>query len=76
MSDPYEAIALTQNANVQAFVMLAKCLMNNGALKPGQFQAAIKSTFNEAEADWSRLDYQSLQHLATALDRAEIEDRR
>jgi hypothetical protein len=74
--DSYEVAALYASATTSAFVILAKCLLNNGALKPGQFPAALKSTFNEAEADWQRLDYQFLQQLATAIDEAEIRDRR
>jgi hypothetical protein len=62
----------TQNA----FVVLAKCLMNNGALKPGQFPKALKDTFNEPDADWSRLDYHYFQQLAAMLEEAEIRDRR
>jgi hypothetical protein len=76
MSDPYEAIALTSNGTLQAFAILTKCLLNNGALRPGQFQSSIKETFNEPEADWNRLDYHYLQQLAALLDKVETEDRR
>jgi hypothetical protein len=71
-----EVAALYANATQIAFVILAKCLLNNGALKPGQFASAIKATFNESEADWQRLDYQYLQRLAAQLDEAETRDRR
>jgi hypothetical protein len=76
MEPALEAVALYAGATKTALVILAKCLMNNGALKPGQFANALKSTFNEAEADWQRLDYQYLQQLATMLEDAETRDRR
>jgi len=49
--------SITQNA----FVILTKCLMNNGALKPGQFSSAIKAKLNEVENRRS-LDYQYLSN--------------
>ena len=61
MKDAFEAIAYSNNATHQALAVLTKCLVNNGALKPGQFSSALKDTFNEPDADWSRLDYQFLQ---------------
>jgi hypothetical protein len=64
------------NAMTQALASLNKCLLNNQSLKPGQFSGAIKQTFNETEADWSRLDYQFLMNLAKVLDEAEANDRR
>jgi len=70
-----KALAHATSAAQNAFVILAKCLMNNGALKPGQFSAALKQTFSEAEADWSRLDYVFLQQLAKMLEDAEERDR-
>ena len=70
-----DKLVLSNNATQQAFVILAKCLLNNGALKPGQFSQALKITFNEAEADWEKLDYTLLQLLADALDRAETQGR-
>jgi hypothetical protein len=57
-------------------VILNKCLLNNRALLSGQFSAALKSTFNEVDADFGRLDYQYLQSLATMIDNSEVEDRR
>jgi membrane-bound lytic murein transglycosylase len=57
---------LYAGATQNAFVVLAKCLVDNGALKPGQFSSAIKSTFNEA--DRRGLDYQFSQRLAQMLD--------
>jgi hypothetical protein len=75
MEPALEAVALYASANKTALVILAKCLLNNGALRPGQFANALKSTFNEAEADWQRPDYQYLQQLATMLDEAETRDR-
>jgi hypothetical protein len=71
-----KALALYASATQNAFVILAKCLMNNGALKPGQFPKALKETFNEPDADWSRLDYHYFQQLAAMLEEAEIRDRR
>ena len=68
--------SLYASATQNAFVILTKCLMNNGALKPGQFSSALKSTFNEAEAEYQRLDYQYFQHLAQILDDAETHDRK
>ena len=71
-----EALGLAMNAVTQALASLNKCLLNNQSLKPGQFSGAIKQSFNEAEADWSRLDYQFLMNLAKVLDETEANDRR
>ena len=71
-----QAMSLLMNGTQHALVSLNKCLLNNGALKPGQLSGAIKETFNHAEADWSRLDYQFLQLLAKLLDETEASDRR
>ncbi|MFZ0095292.1 MAG: hypothetical protein WB540_16590 [Pseudolabrys sp.] len=65
--------ALYAGATQNAFVVLAKCLVDNGALKPGQFSSAIKSTF---EADRRGLDYQFSQRLAQMLDEAETRDKK
>ena len=75
MDPTLKALALYTSATQNALVILAKCLMNNGALKPGQFSAALKSTFNEGQADWQRLDYQYFRSLAALLDEAEKRDR-
>jgi hypothetical protein len=61
--------SITQNA----FVILTKCLMNNGALKPGQFSSAIKAKLNEVENRRS-LDYQYLQQLTAMLDESELRE--
>jgi hypothetical protein len=74
--DPTEIAALYASATQTAFVILTKCLLNNGALQPGQFAQALKSTFNEAEADWQRLDYQYLQRLAKMIEDAESRGRK
>ncbi|MGA8821676.1 MAG: hypothetical protein WB613_02500 [Pseudolabrys sp.] len=66
--------ALYAGATQNAFVVLAKCLVDNGALKPGQFSSAMKSTFNEA--DRRGLDYQFSQRLAQMLDEAETRDKK
>ena len=58
--DSFEYIGLTNNAVLQAFAILNNCLLNNGALKPGQFSTAIKSSFNDPGADWNRPDYKLL----------------
>jgi hypothetical protein len=71
-----QAMSLLMNGTQQAMVSLHKCLLNNGGLKPGQLSGAIKETFNHAEADWARLDYQFLQLLAKQLDETEASDRR
>jgi len=47
-------LAYIASASQQALVILAKCLMNNGALRPGQFSAALKDTFNHPETRWDR----------------------
>jgi hypothetical protein len=75
LSPEMMALAYNASATQNALVILAKCLMNNGALKPGQYQNAIKATFNEPDADWTRLDYVFLQHLAQMLEDAEVRDR-
>jgi hypothetical protein len=76
LSPEMKALALTASATQNAFVILAKCLMNNGALKPGQLPKALIETFNEPDADWTRLDYHYLQQLATMLEQAETRDRK
>jgi len=76
MSDHWQALALVMNATQQALASLNKCLLNNGALRPGQFSGAIKETFNHADANWTRFDYQYLQLLAKLLDETEAKDRR
>ena len=71
-----KVIGNVSNAFTQALVTLDKCLLNNGALKPGQFSEALKSTFNHPDADWERLDYTILRMLAKEIDDAEVRDRR
>jgi hypothetical protein len=63
------------NAMVNIFSILHKCLLNSGALKPGQFSEALKGTFNHPDADWERFDYAIFQLLAKEIDRAERDDR-
>jgi hypothetical protein len=70
-----KALAHYANGMQVALVVMANCLMNNGALRPGQFSNALKATFNEPDADWSRLDYWFLQQLAKMMDEAETRDR-
>ena len=76
LSPEMKALALTASATQNALVILAKCLMNNGALGPGQFPKALKDTFNEPDADWTRLDYHYLRQLATMLEDAETRDQK
>jgi hypothetical protein len=75
MEPAFEASALLANGSQMGIVILVKCLLNNGALKPGQFTDALKATFNEAEADFERLDYVYLRQLANEVDKAEAHDR-
>jgi hypothetical protein len=44
MKDAFEAVAYSNNATHQALAVLTKCLVNNEALKPGQFSSALKET--------------------------------
>jgi hypothetical protein len=67
-----ETLALYANGTRVAFAILNKCLQNNNALRPGQFSAALKATFNDAEADWLRLDYQYLKELAKLVDQFDV----
>jgi len=76
MEPSLEAAALYASAIQNTFVILAKCLLNNQALKPGQFSAALKATFNEPDADFQRLDYQFFQRLARMIEDAEIHDKK
>jgi hypothetical protein len=71
MDPGFGAAMVYAGATQNAFAILAKCLMENGALKPGQFPAAIRARLNGAEADRHRLDYQYFQHLAQILEDAE-----
>jgi hypothetical protein len=43
MDKTVEVIALYASATQNALVTLSKCLMDNGALKPGQFSSVFKS---------------------------------
>ena len=74
--DPAALAAATvyANATQNAFVVLVKCLTDNGALKPGQFSTAIKSSLSEANQQ--HLDYQFFQGLSRMLDETETRDRR
>ena len=76
LSPEMKALAYNSSAIQNALVILAKCLMNNGALKPGQFPNALKETFNDPDAEWNRLDYVFLQQLEKMLEDAEINDRK
>jgi hypothetical protein len=68
-----EALPLIAIVTQNALVMLAKCfIMNHGALKPGQFCGGLKATFNEPDAEWSRLDYAYFRHLANFKPRYRI----
>ena len=66
--DPAALAAATvyANATQNAFVVLVKCLTDNGA--------AIKSLLSEA--DQPHLDYQFFQGLSRMLDETETRDRR
>ena len=75
MEPALEAAALYASATQNALVILTKCLLNNQALKVGQFPNALKATFNEPDADWQRLDCQFLQRLAEMIESAEQNDR-
>ena len=74
MDKTVEVIALYASATQNALAILTKCLMDNGALEPGQFSSAIKATLNEGEVDPQRPDYHYLQVLATMLDEVEVRD--
>jgi len=63
-------------AFAQAFASLEKCLLNNGALKRGEFSQALKDTLNHSGADRDGADYEILQLLASQLDEAEAKDRK
>ena len=76
MTPEIQALALHVSATKTAITILVKCLMNNGALRPGQFPSALKSTFNEADADWNRPDYEFLRQLAHEIEIAEHNDRK
>ena len=74
-ADAQRVISKLGNAFVQAFVTLDMCLLNNGALKPGEFSEALKDTFNHPGADLDSLDCMALQILAKQIDEAEARDR-
>jgi hypothetical protein len=75
MKDAFEAIAYSNNATHQALAILTKCLLNNGALRPGQFSSALKAALNEPDAQWDRLDHTFLQLLANLIGEAESSGR-
>jgi hypothetical protein len=75
MNPELQLITYHANAIQNSFVILAKCLINNGALKPSQFPAALKATFNEPDADFDRPDYQFFLRLAKLLEDGESNDR-
>lgn len=70
-----EETRLKLSASQHVFVMLAKCLLNNRALRPGQLSGALKATFNHPEAEYARADYEYFRQLANLLDEAETKDR-
>src|SRR5271167_2034910 len=45
------------NYVVQASVLLTKCLKQNGALLPGQFERALQETIEHPDAQRERPDY-------------------
>ena len=71
-----ELIALEASASRCALATLAKCLLDSGALKPGQFSRALKGTFNKAGADWERPDYEYLRGLAKMVEEAEAQPKK
>jgi hypothetical protein len=45
------------NGHIGAIAILARCLQNNGALNPGQYEAALQATISDAGAESERPDY-------------------
>lgn len=68
-SSDIEALALTANFSATAFTILVNCLKNNGALKPTQFEDALRWTVSQPNAERIRLDYQFLEQLLNNLER-------
>jgi hypothetical protein len=49
---------------------LIECLEANGALRPGQFQKALRATIGHPKAEPHRLDYVLLAELLNQLESA------
>ena len=63
-----QAIAYTANFSSVAVRLLVECLEANGALRPGQFQKALKGTLAHPQSQLNRLDYVLLGDLLNQLD--------
>ena len=63
-----QAIALTTNGVLTAFVILTNCLKNNQALEPDQVENGLRGTINMEGAERDRLDYQVMQQLLARLE--------
>ena len=74
-ADAQRVIIKVSVAFVQALVILDKCLLKNGALKPGEFSKALKDTFNHPDGDRDSLECVTFQLLAKQIDEAEANDR-
>jgi hypothetical protein len=61
-------LALMGNGLMMSYVILAKCLKNNGALHDGQLETALKQTIEADGADKDRLDYQVMAQALAALE--------
>ena len=45
------------NGHIGAIAILARCLQHNGALNPGQYEAALQATINAPGVESERPDY-------------------
>jgi hypothetical protein len=62
--------ALSYQANFVAMSIhaLVKCLTENGALRPGQVEAMLRATIDNAGSATSQLDYALLRELVDRLE--------
>ena len=63
-----EALSLVANGIIVSYVMLVKCLKNNGALAGGQLENALRKTITAPGAARDRLDYEIIARVLAALE--------
>jgi hypothetical protein len=63
-----EGLGYVANYSAVAFALLTKCLVRNGSLVAGQFEAELRATIEHPDAQRGRLDYQFLKTLLEVLE--------
>lgn len=67
--DPLQIlVGYQQNAVHMALKQLVECLVNNGSLREGQFEQALRNTIEHEDAESGRPDYLILSDLLALLE--------